>query len=465
MSITGKQSPLGVNFVGGLLEDCGLMISERTVRYMGSSCNYPSYSPGLVVNNTCLKPLTYAIHEAYIRSNLTEEGFHNLIYIGHKNIISNDRCEALGNSKPDTFMWGTEISRESKAIAKTKKDQPATTGFPVAGQGEFGQECRWNPYYLTNYANGVVQWGYFRLIALQASYEFLWNEWLPGRAHCIYPPEYKDFCGSFMTASNFIDESNKMINTMENSHTFIKYTYSNMDDLISSDITSVSLSTSSFGQDMITSGRAIDLHDIDMFGLPSKLLINLEKNNALTPPLSLALLMNDFIPSEVENISTGKTPASIEQEKKLYEAFTMISGSELSDILIPLNCKTKGLKTLADLLDVKKLFPNSYRSLTVPIYNKKLGLPTNSRTAYMIYMNGSVNMTLNSDNIAGEVGPVLPAGTPRVFSSPKFSTAKLVKNLQKLHEKKVISTKTMERVIKHTRIVRERNNKDRFKRK
>ena len=83
----------------------------------------------------------------------------------------------------------------------------------------------------------------------------------------------------------------------------------------------------------------------------------------------------------------------------------------------------------------------------------------------MIYMNGSVNMTLNSDNIAGEVGPVLPAGTPRVFSSPKFSTAKLVKNLQKLHEKKVISTKTMERVIKHTRLVRERNNKDRFKRK
>ena len=77
---------------------------------------------------------------------------------------------------------------------------------------------------------------------------------------------------------------------MENGKTYLKGVYSNMNDLISSDITGVTLSTSVFGQDCITLGKVIDLSQIGVFGLPSSLLRTLKKYNAITQSLSLSLL-------------------------------------------------------------------------------------------------------------------------------------------------------------------------------
>jgi hypothetical protein len=100
--------------------------------------------------------------------------------------------------------------------------------------------------------------------------------------------------------------------------------------------------------------------------------------------LNLMLLSTGIPTTEILNICAGQ-PATDEQQRLLYAAFTLIVQKDLEEILIPLNCQTKGLFTLADLLDPKKLFPNSYQTLTFPIYNSDTTGPTNSKTYYLIY--------------------------------------------------------------------------------
>ena len=78
-------------------------------------------------------------------------------------------------------------------------------------------------------------------------------------------------------------------------------------------------------------------------------------------------------------------------------------GQDLADVCVPLNCKTPGLTSLADLLNPQKLFPNSYTALTVPVYNASPG-PTNSKTYYPIYEGTGVSSRLSSTTILGSGG-------------------------------------------------------------
>jgi len=248
MSDTGKQSPLGVNTLSSLLQNQGFNINPIMVEYTGVSTSKTSATNlGIIVNNSCLRLLTYAINDAWARgapgwaTNINSTTYNNLISIGSTTI------PALGNSKAPTFNW---------------------TGYP-----------NWASNY--TYSNEVTRWGYVRLFALQGYNEFNYNNGLPA---------YKDYLSAFMAASSFVETSNKAIMSMTNSQDFLDGTYSNMNDLISADITGISLATTVFGRDLITSGKAINLAKISTFGLPSNLLETLQQYNCITKNVSLAIL-------------------------------------------------------------------------------------------------------------------------------------------------------------------------------
>ena len=114
--------------------------------------------------------------------------------------------------------------------------------------------------------------------------------------------------------------------------------------------------------------------------------------------MSLALLATGLTNNEIEQLIANNNPPK-ELQQKAYAAFLIITGIDLDAILIPLNCSTVGLTTLADLLNIQKLFPNSYQSLTVPVYNTAPS-PTNSKTYYPIYVSSGVNSSLLSPSIA-----------------------------------------------------------------
>jgi len=63
------------------------------------------------------------------------------------------------------------------------------------------------------------------------------------------------------------------------------------------------------------------------------------------------------------------------------------------------------------------MFPISYESLTVPVYNGTTGLPTNSKTYYPIYVNGGINLNIDSPAIKDYVGTIVPSGTPPIFDN------------------------------------------------
>jgi hypothetical protein len=318
MSDTGKQSPLGVNTLSSLLQNQGFNINPIMVDFTGVSISETSATNlGSIVNDTCLRLLTNSFNAAQVTINATalvatnvytirSIGTTNFTLIGasnntvglsftasgpgtgtgtvtvinqttYNNLISigATTIPALGNSKAPTFNW---------------------TGYP-----------NWASNY--TYSNEVTRWGYVRLFALQGYNEFNYNDGLT---------DYKDFLSAFMAASSFVEYTNKAILSMTNSQDFLDGTYSNMNDLISADIAGISLATSTFGRDLITSGKAINLSKISTFGLPSNLLETLQKYNAITKEVSLAILSSVLQLYELSQILTYFSSVTKEQERSFY---------------------------------------------------------------------------------------------------------------------------------------------------
>jgi len=346
-------------------------------------------------------------------STLSTDTYNNLISIGATTI------PALGNAKPPTYVaidpsgiWtDAAVTYGIQQGEPSSLPGPATSGYPIIGVTDQGQEATWLPYNTTNPNSSITQWGYLRLHALQAWNEFNWNGTEVNQAN----PEYKEFLSSFLSAQAFIEYNNQAIMANQNSKTFLDGAYSNIDDLISGDIYGINLANTLFGTDLDNLGKVLNLSRIDSFGLPSVLLQTLGENNAVVQDLVLVLLSSGLESSEVQGLISGTiaTP-TVQQEQQIYSAFLIIIGENLEEVLAPLQCITQGLTSLADLLDVKKLFPNSYQSLTVPKYNSELGLPTNSKTYYPIYLSGGVNEALSTPDMDDYVGTQTPNRPPNI---------------------------------------------------
>lgn len=420
MSLTGKQSPLGVNLQGAILNNQGIGINSVVNKVAGISKTNDDYVFGNIVQDTVLRLHTWGINDAYVRNLVTRtsvtDTYDNLINIGANSIPS------LANTKPPTYQIADPSGTWTTVAVKygeQKQDQypallaspilsgPATSGYALTNNTDQGQEATWYPYTGVSTVNpntSITQWGFVRVFALQAWNEFNWN----GEAVNQATPEYKEFLSSFLTAYSFMESTNKNIYAMHNAKTFLEGTYSNMNDLITAEIAGVSLATKDFGADLVNLGKAINLSTIDAFGLPSTLLQVLYNSSAITQELVYLMLGSGISNDEITLIATGQaTETSIVTQQLLYGSFLLITGSVLTDILALLQCKTRGIETLADLLSVRKLFPNSYETLTVPLYNTEPS-PTNSKTYYLLFTNNGVNSQLTSPAVIAQVGLQLP---------------------------------------------------------
>lgn len=361
----GNYTPLGINTLGSFLQGSGLSINPYMTDNAGYTTANTNYTKGTIVSDTVLNNLVDSIKLAYDllqTTDVTQTDYDNLISIGSSSI------PALGNAKPST---------------------------------------------VASYTGAITQFGFLRLLPKQAYDEF------------TYGGGYGSFLRSFATCYSYINLKNTTIATLVNSLSFMDIAYSNMNDLITSDIAGVNPATLYWGQDLIRSGRVLDLAKIRTFGSPSNLLLTFQDNKAITKALSMALLTAGLTTQEILDILSGDKLATLTQEKKIYAAYGLIMGNDLKDILVPLNCRTEGLTILTDLLDLKKIFPNSYSSLTVPKYNVRTG-PTNSKTYYLIYQNGGT--TPQIAEYGNRLGNVLPLDI--AVSCGSFSAAmQQIKNI------------------------------------
>ena len=306
---------------------------------------------------------------------------------------------------------------------------PANAGYSVEGDTDFGQSATWAPYDTTNPNKSITQWGWIRCHALQAHNEFNWHaaEGTEDANLDSTPyPRYEDFTSSFSIADGYINANNPTAIVAKNAETFMEGTFSNMDDLMTSDFSGVTLALREFGTNLKYLGKIIDLNKLDRFGFPSTLLQQLYQNGGLTQDLNLTLGATGLSSSRIRSVSKGEKQATVLEEKQIYSAMVMITGENLINCISPMTQFTNLLleqnvsfpiRTLADCLDVKRLFnlQDVWSTLTVPLYNTTTSLPTGTKTYYLIYNNdGSVNGALNTPAVKSIVGTLFPAGTPAI---------------------------------------------------
>ena len=197
----------------------------------------------------------------------------------------------------------------------------------------------------------------------------------------------------FVQALNLVlaytQNTNLFINSAVNSQTYLGNTFTSTNDMITGDVTTINLATSTFGQDLVNLGGLIDLTDLGNLGSPLALIQRIVELTGNNPVLSL-LLLAEGVPEEIVlNLTDPTISVSDSIQRLMYQAMTKVTGNELAQILKVLKVTTAGIETMADLLNPVKIFPNSYQSLTVTTANGPRAIYVNA--------SGSVNTALESE--------------------------------------------------------------------
>lgn len=175
------------------------------------------------------------------------------------------------------------------------------------------------------------------------------------------------FAQYFTTAYGYVTQTNVILNSSLNSKDYLGPTYTNMNNLISSDITSVNLATSAFGDDLLKLGLMIDLNNLGNLGSPAALVSRLFQISGTVVTSVTAAFIAVGVPHDIVfTLVNEDYSVTDEIQKLMYTAMTQITDDPLQQILDIFQVTTTGITTMADLLNPVKLFPTSFQSLTAP---------------------------------------------------------------------------------------------------
>jgi hypothetical protein len=425
-----SYSPMNLNCIGSFLNNQGLHINADAQGYIGRiGKGDGAYTPGSVLFGTFLQATKDIFEYAFnIRYPVVEMGnliVGRLYYISVVSDTDFTKIGASANRVGITFVAtdsGASAGAGGKCNDISGNSQTGMTfdQYSSLTNMGFAAPILTNTPPLDYYFDPnstTCKFGFLGQFAVQAFDEFY-----------LLTGSYADFFSTFSTILGYKDKTNTVIDSLSLSINHLDGIYSNMNDLITGDIAGVSLSTFFWGQDLIKLGRALDLQTIQNFGSPDNLLRTIAKNKAMTNSLSIAFAAAGLSANDITNIINGQS-ANNNQQKLLYACYNMISGTDLEDVLIPLNCHTEHLDTLADLLNPKKIFPNSYQSLTFPQYNT-MPRTTNSKTYYLLYEGTNVNK-IPSLSYGNRLAGILPADI--AYACDAFSMSmRQVKNIQNI---------------------------------
>ena len=188
--------------------------------------------------------------------------------------------------------------------------------------------------------------------------------------------EVDRFCQAYQIVVGYRGTANELLQSAVNATTYLGPTFTTMNDLITGQFTSVNLALKCLGRDLAQLGNAVNLAKLDDFGTPAAVLQQLSDEGKITSgTLScVALKLAEYGLTESDIVllctpdSSPRTPSTNEfntLQKKAYLAMAAIDAECLSYVLDVLGVVTPNINTMADLLDLKKILPESWISLTV----------------------------------------------------------------------------------------------------
>ena len=218
--------------------------------------------------------------------------------------------------------------------------------------------------------------------------------------------EVDKFCQVFQIVSGYRSTTNTLICSAVNATTYLGPTFTTMNDLITGQATGVNLAVKCLGRDLAKSGDLINLAKLEDFGTPTGLLQQISKlagiKSGTVGVVAAALLDQGLTPKEIVSLCTPDSvngalgggggggaggggagggggngwaalpngavdPNELNKlQKKAYPALKNIKDTDLAEVLQILNVFTPNINNLADLLNLQKIFPTSWSSMTVP---------------------------------------------------------------------------------------------------
>jgi hypothetical protein len=184
------------------------------------------------------------------------------------------------------------------------------------------------------------------------------------------------FCQIFQIVAGYRQSANDLICSAVNATTYLGPTFTTMNDLITGQLTAANLALKCFGADVAKSGNLLNLGKLDDFGTPASVLQQISEQAGITSgTLScIATKLAEFGLTQSDIIllatpeASERTPTENEfntLQKRAYAAMVAIDGDCLTYALDILDAVIPNIANLGDLLDLKKVFPTSWPSMTV----------------------------------------------------------------------------------------------------
>jgi hypothetical protein len=159
-----------------------------------------------------------------------------------------------------------------------------------------------------------------------------------------------------------------------NAQTYLGPTFVSMDALTTNNISAINSDIQSFGVDLGNQGNLVNLANIDDYGTPAALLRQIstlaglqgQTLQVVETPLIAAGLTKANIRTLIAGSGTVDPQTFDRYQSFAYQGMTQVTGSDLQQVLKILDVTTPNINTMADLLDQKKIFPNSWPTMATP---------------------------------------------------------------------------------------------------
>ena len=230
------------------------------------------------------------------------------------------------------------------------------------------------------------------------------------------------FGQGFVAVQGYINTTNQYINSSVNANQYLGPTFTNMDDLVTGNIASITTDLPRFGVDIANQGNLWNMSKLDLYGTPAGLIQQISAlagiRGRTIPELQNALLSMGLTSANIADLvndnrvglnkPNGLTQNDFNKLQLLaYNAMTMISGDALTQILDILGVTTPNINELTDLLNPVKMFPLSYATLQTPSPNGPVPV-FDSTGAVNSSISPIVNSYLPTASGCDELGKIIP---------------------------------------------------------
>jgi len=204
------------------------------------------------------------------------------------------------------------------------------------------------------------------------------------------------FSPAIAIAESYVSQNNQFIDSVTALDS-AEITFNDMNNWITSGLSGVTLATRDFGLDIEKTGRLLNLSEISQLGNPGYFIGRLSTINGI--PIIIEKLRENNI--DVETLVERKSDSPPILLKQVYEILENISGGELDSLKKILRITTENIQTAADLLDPRKLFPNSFSTLKSPVFGTTVEFKP-------IYADDSGSISEDFSGLGGVLRSVMP---------------------------------------------------------